>query len=424
MSGREILRATSGWTLILPMRVLHIGHAPLCSGHPDFGKLYSHPGSWVVNHCAAQKSIGLDVELVTQVAGGSAFFRDDSRGFPIHYVPVPNRLRAATFFHFDVRRLSAFVRALRPDIVHAHGTEESYSLAAQATGMPTMITVQGCFFLINREMPPGLISRARMVEFTERKALRRARHVIAKSAYVAGELKARFPHLTIHEIPNTFDPALLEIPLEQPREPGSIAFVGSVSERKGLHILAGAVELLETGLFDANGGDGIPHDSGKGCLHIFGNCDRPDAYETGVLERLTAVLGSRLVLHGVVPPIEVAKKLARTELLVAPSLEEMFGNQVIEALLVGTWPVVSSRTAMEENVRRVGAGTVFENGDVTSLAAAIPEAFAAQAAWIRAATRDAVDARMGQAAVARSHGDLYQRVLQGGDSPPMKRWVT
>jgi len=54
---------------------------------------------------------------------------------------------------------------------------------------PVLSRQQGLYFLINRKVKPVLVSRARAVQFTEWVAFSRARHVIAKSDYVARELK-------------------------------------------------------------------------------------------------------------------------------------------------------------------------------------------------------------------------------------------
>ena len=403
------------------MRVVHLCNLSLPADHPDAGRLATHPGRWVLNLALAQRSYAaIKPLLVVQVPGAADNHEAEIEGIPVRFIAAPSRFRALTLFHFDARRLARAVLACEPDVVHAHGTEDAYLLAAQATGRPYIVTAQGLYSQINSVMPPKPFSRAWVIERIERHSLSKARHIVAKSEYVADWLSETYPHAAIHRIPNTFDPRILQI-RAQGRAPGSIAFVGSIDERKGLHLLADAVERANGGLLKqttdsaASGPDAHRRSppAARGALHIFGNRDEgASAYESRVIGRLRAQLGVRLILHGVVPSDELFRRLAGVELLVAPSLEEMFGNQVIEALLLGTWPIVSSRTAMEENVRRVGAGTVFKNNDAASLAAAIPEAFAAQAAWNRAATRDAVNAWMGQAPVARAHSDLYQRILE------------
>jgi glycosyltransferase involved in cell wall biosynthesis len=320
-----------------------------------------------LNLALAQRAhAGIDARLVVQVPGASRDFECEVEGVPVRYVAAPDRLRSATLFFFDVRRLRRTVLAWEPDVVHAHGTEDAYALAAQACGRPSVITAQGCFFIINREMPPGrFFSRERIVEWTERRALRRAGDVIAKSGYVRGELARAFPHVRLHEIPNTFDPALLEIPVDRPRRAGHLAFVGTVVERKGVHLIREALGILRRER---------PEVFEKCVLHIFGDRREAADYEAREIVGLRQLLGERLVTHGTVGSRELAEELSTISVLLAPSLEEMFGNQFIEASLLGVTGIVSEGTAMAENARRIRAGVVVGQRDAAGLARAVADA--------------------------------------------------
>jgi len=323
----------------------------------------------------------------------------------VHYLAAPDRLRSTTLFYFDARRISAYVRKLKPDLVHAHGTEDAYALAAQATGLPCALTVQGCYFIINRTFPPRLVSRERMVQFTEWLALRRAKHCIAKSAYVRDELVRAFPNLTIHEIPNTIDPRLLELPLDREREAGSLAFVGTLVPRKGVHLIADALALMQRE---------DPTVFARIKLSVFG--DRPgheSGYETTCKKRLLNLLGERVTFHGTIPALEVAEVLSRKEVLLAPSLEEMFGNQFIESVAVGADAIVSEGTAMAENARLLRAGLVVPRGEAPALAVAICEALTHRIRLAeRGARRKNVELAFGPKAVARMHRTLYAKLMK------------
>jgi glycosyltransferase involved in cell wall biosynthesis len=399
------------------MRLVHLCHVPLPPDHPDYGRLYSHPGRWVVNLALAQKAhTDIEPHLITMVPGATADFETTIEGLPVKFVKLPARFRAATLFWQEQRLLARAALECQPDVVHAHGTEESYALAAQRTGKPYAVTLQGVYAVINRLMPPKLISRARIQELMEHKALSRARDVIVKSDYIAKEAAQLFPKLRLHHIPNTFHPSLLDIP-EVPRQPGSMVFVGMITPRKGLDILADALQHPTL-----NSSPATLHPSpatsprgmrsySTGALHIIGNYGEGGGeYDRMILSRFREILGQRLHLHGMVPSSQVGPIVAGCELLVAPSLEEMFGNQVIEALLAGTWPVVSSGTAMEENVKRIGAGTVFTNGNAEFLAKAILEAREHLPAWNRTETRQRILDWMGPEVVAKKHLELYKKL--------------
>ena len=385
------------------LKVIHIGHVPLIKGHPDFGRLYSHPGRWVLNLAKAQQAFaGIDARVITQVPGAGRDYECEVEGVPVRYVAAPDRLRAATLFWFDVRRLKRAALTWSPDLVHAHGTEEAYALAAQGCCLPSVITAQGCFFIINREVPPPFISRARLVEFTERMAFLRAGDVVAKSGYVREELARAFPHLRLHEIPNTFDPALLGIPVDRPRREGHLAFVGTVVERKGVHVIREALGILRRER---------PEVFARCVLHIFGDRREAAEYETREIAGLRELLGEKLVTHGTVRSMELAEELSTIPVLLAPSLEEMFGNQFIEAELLGATGIVAEGTAMAENARRIRAGVVVGQRDAAGLARAIAEVLERPASvGEMLEVRERFVEWMGPEVVARRHLELYERV--------------
>ena len=382
------------------MKVVHLCYLPIPKEHPDYEKVWCHPGRWALNLAIAQRAhTGIEPELIVQIPGAARDFESVIDGIPVHFVAAPDRLRSATFFYFDTRRIAARALALRPDLMHAHGTEDCYALAALHTGRPSVITAQGLFFLINAVVPPRRFSRESIVEMTERSALLRARHVIAKSTYVAEALQRQFPHLTLHRIPNTFDARLTEIRGE--KEPRLLVFIGSLVRRKGFDLLADALAEVQRTFPDVR-------------LWVFGDQPgAPSAYETQMKTRLRAIMTERVTFHGTVPALDVAHALARATALVAPSREEMFGNQLIEALVVGTHGIVTDGTALAENARRFGNGTVVPQEDAPALAAAITGALARGDFPERDAARERVFAAMGPEVVARQHEALYREVLGG-----------
>jgi glycosyltransferase involved in cell wall biosynthesis len=381
------------------MKVVHACYLPLSIDHPDFGKLRRHPGRWVLNLALAQKKhTSIQPELVVQVPGSRRDFSTTVEQIPVHYLATPNRFRSATLFHFDVKSICRKIHSLKPDFVHGHGLEDAYGLAAQRSNLPHVITAQGLHFLINRRVKPSLVSRERVVEFMEWRCLRKARDVIAKSDYVAVQLKQQFPHLRIHRIPNTIDPRLLEI--SQARNWNVIAFVGTLIPRKGLDLLCDALEVVRLDIPDV-------------ALWIFGDYpDSPSEYEQQIKRRLQSILGERVVFHGATPSLEVARQVAKAGALVAPSREEMFGNQLIEALAVGTHAIVTEDTAMAENVRRFGEGTIVPQEDHQALAQAIVATLRNRASGNAVEVRKRILQYMGPEIVACQHYSLYQQLLK------------
>lgn len=378
------------------MKVLHLCYFPLTEDHPDYGRLRMHPGRWVHHLALAQvRHTDISPELMVQIPGASCDFETTVEGIPIHFLRAPSRFRSATLFWFDSRRLASRVRALAPDLVHAHGTEDAYALAAQRSGLPYVITAQGFHRAINSICKPPLLSRERAVEWTESFCLGRAQHVIAKSDYISKELKSAFPQLILHRIANTYDPAILT--LDETRVAKTVIFVGRISPRKGLHHLADALEL---------GGNFLPPMT----LWIVGNCvSNPSPYESMQLQRLQTILGPRLKLWGEIPHMEAVRLAARASLLVAPSVEEMFGNQVVEALLVGTPTIVNEGTALAENIREFGNGTIVPTSDPQAFLTAICSRLAIHENGDLSRSR--IRKAFAPEEIARRHHSVYLSVL-------------
>jgi glycosyltransferase involved in cell wall biosynthesis len=150
-------------------------------------------------------------------------------------------------------------------------------------------------------------------------------------------------------------------------------------------------------------------------LHIFGDRRVAAEYEAREIAELRELLGERLVTHGTVGSMELAEELSTIPVLLAPSLEEMFGNQFIEAELLGATGIVAEGTAMAENARRIRAGVVVGQRDAVGLARAIVDALERPASVVEMLqVRGRIVEWMGPEVVARRHRVLYERVLRGG----------
>ena len=381
------------------IKVVHFGHVPLPAEHPEASRIKAIPGNWVWNLAAAQQRTGeMDPVIVSPVTGASSEYEAELGGIRVCFVPVPARWRTPTFFRIERQRLVRRALACRPDVVHGHGTEAANSLAAQDCGRPCVLTAQGLWIMQMPVLKLPLFSSRRLVAWMEQRTLWRARHVIAVSENVSEALHRAFPRLILHRIPLTFDPALLKI--SEVREPCSLVYVGSIHPVKGLDLLAAALPRIR---------ENFPELS----VRVVGNASQPSEYESGVLSEMRRHLGDRLVLHGVVPALEAARWMARATALVAPSRSEMFGNQLIESLLVGTHVLASENTALAENIRRFGNGTLFRWNDATDLAEKAVAVLQRTEGPEPSSAREKVCRALDPERVARAHLEVYRQVLRG-----------
>lgn len=335
--------------------LLILGHAPIPVEHPDYTKVVRHPGRWVVDQAMAMAKDGdFRVILVTLVKGASQDFEELVEGVRIVYLKAQPKLRERTGYLWDVLRLRNFMRKVRPDVCHAHGTEDAYALALLGSRIPTAVTVQNLYWDLNRQDTTPFFSPSWVIERWEAFVLNCIQSVVVKSRCFGDIVRERFPHLMIEIIPNTPSQLFLEAEL-QAKNLKKLAFVGSVLRRKGFHLLGDALELLK--------------DVESFELHVYGECS-DKVFVDGVVEQIREA-GHSVKLHGKVAAQQLLEGLAETHALIAPSCMEPYGNQVIEGLLSGCHCIVSEGTGMAENVRKYGNGTVVPQRDAQAIADAL-----------------------------------------------------
>ncbi len=382
------------------MKIIHLGNIPFFRNYPEKEHIKRHPGRWVLNHALAQKSIGLDVEIITLVHGAKKDYVLDVEGIKVHYLKTAHKWRHMTFYAIDQWRVARYVKKLNPDFVHAHGTEDAYGWAAQRIGLPYCITAQGLFFQIIPTLKRKPSIHEKFLKWGENIVLKRAKHVIAKSEYVRDALAEKYPHLQLELIPNTYELALAN-DIVYPKQQ-SFAFVGCIDDRKGVHLIAEALKRVINEFPNVK-------------LHIAGNNKEGSQtlYEQSVIKDLRETLGENLILHGRVPSDELFKILDECVAIVAPSTEEMFGNQLIEGLMRGCHGIVTDQTAMAENVRRFGNGTIVPQGDSCAIADAILGILTNPPNMtILEDSRQEIKDYMGPQKVAKLHEKFYNQILR------------
>lgn len=126
-----------------------------------------------------------------------------------------------------------------------------------------------------------------------------------------------------------------------------LVFVGSLIQRKGIHILVEAMKLCARKELDI-------------ALDVFG---------PGDAESLSAT--ESIHYKGVLPFGQAQKTIARYDVLVLPSQHDGWGVVVNEALLQGVPVIVSDQVGAKALVEKSGAGSVVKADDASALAACL-----------------------------------------------------
>lgn len=237
------------------------------------------------------------------------------------------------------------LRAIRPNLVHAHYAWGYGLLGALASPAPLVVSLWGSDLLGSAGRSP---LHAQAMKFV----LRRADHVCATSRYMAVEA-ARYTTKDVIVTPFGVDCELF-----RPR-------TSSASR----HLTIGMVKLLTPGsgvgiLLQAASRLAIPRPR----LLVVGRA------ETRLWEDAARALGiaDTAFFTGNVPPAQVPRLLQEMDVYVAPSTHrEGFGVAVLEAQACGL-PVVASRIGgLPETVSDEVTGLLVPPGDVGALAAAL-----------------------------------------------------
>jgi glycosyltransferase involved in cell wall biosynthesis len=220
-------------------------------------------------------------------------------------------------------RLVRCLRTLGPDVVHAHGTDDVYGLAAVLCGRPHLVSLQGLMAFIGRAQPT---SRSRALQWMERQTIVRARALNAKTPGVAAYARRLNARAGVVQIEDAIAEDFFASPVPAARP--TLRFVGELLPRKGVEAWIEAFVKLAARHGDLRG-------------TIVGS--GPSEYQRHLRKLLgDAGVDGRVVLAGPLSASDIARGHAEGGVFCLPSFAEHCPNAVMEAMAAGL-PVVASR---------------------------------------------------------------------------------
>lgn len=305
------------------------------------------------------------------------------------YRPRP-RTRAADFFRAERQAIAEFIRSDDAEVINAHWTYE-FALGSLAARSDAIVTV--------RDWAPRVLASSRDVYravrfMMDRRCLNRAAHLTCTSPYIQGLLRAKgldarlTPNMLSHDLAG-FEPRVWS----GGRRIVSVA--NGFSGWKNVRVLLEALpymrdaQLVLVGLGTEPGGE----------------ADLA-ARELGVQDRVT--------FAGPLEHRETLMTIASADVLVHPSLEESFGNVLIEAMALGV-PVVGGESsgAVPWVLDGGDAGVLTDVRAPEAIAAAVEHLLSSREVWDRysAAASGRVQREFGEQAVVAEYVDAYRQVM-------------
>jgi glycosyltransferase involved in cell wall biosynthesis len=379
------------------MRLLWLCGLPLPVELEHFGEprgIAQVAWSWVCAHLPPPP--GIDLHLACLWPGGAKRESFHYQGATFHLMPCPARGRALTLFCRDHLYFKPVCDELKPDMIHAWGTEDSYGLAALRLGPDrNVIGIQG---LINEyRRHTAMHPRYMLTAVTERRTLSRARWVVAESRYSQEISRPYAPHASFRVVEHPLRREFLEhTPSDGLAE--EILVVGTIGDRKGIF------DALDAFIAAA---------PSSWRLHLVG------VGPAAEMERLAAWRREKdpegRIRHS--PGLgaqELAGAMAQASVFLLPTRVDTGPTALKEALAMGLWPVCYDNSGPGEYLRVFNRGTLVPDLDRPALAEKLG-AVLRERPWLEAQTRQAGIAlareRFDPASVWLRLRSVYEEVL-------------
>lgn len=347
--------------------------------------------------CAALVKAGHSVDVCTTSVDGSSRL-DVPEGLPVDVDGVQVRYFRSRFDRlYWSPAMSAHLRSHMAgyDAVHLHSVylwpTSSAAFWATRRGIPYVLAPRGMLVPELITAKSGWLKRAWITGFERRNLAGAARLHLTSDQEAEDLLRCGLGLAPTMILPNGVG---IDEPIGRQVTAGQVLYLGRLSWKKNLMPLLDAVaDIPEASLVLAG-----PDDEG------LADALRQRAELAGCSERVRIV--------GTVGPDRKRELFATSACAVLPSLNENFGNVVIEALAQGCPVVVSPGVGARTIVEECGGGMVAAGGDAASLRSSIAELLGDPlSAELRgAAGARYVRANLGWPAIAARMAAVYREI--------------
>lgn len=319
-----------------PPRIAILAAFQPCEADPDFPKPVGHYAVWLSSlfHAFAEQD-QYEIHWVTLNKGVTSRRLIEAKGQFVHILPRGSRtLGQFTLYLRERLSIARELKIIKPDLVHAWGTEDCYATCGADFRGHRLLSTQG---LLTSYIQRGTMPRfAHRQSRYERRALRAYPDITTESPWACNRVRELAPQAHIHP----FEYAVNGIFFEQERkltEHPTALYGGTDSPLKNVETLIQAfsdprlshVTLHLAGVSRAN------HPNLPANIVCLGRLDRPS----------------------------MAKRLSSAWCLVHASLADCAPNIVNEARVMGLPVVLSSECGSKQHVEEGKSGFILEPTD-------------------------------------------------------------
>jgi glycosyltransferase involved in cell wall biosynthesis len=232
------------------------------------------------------------------------------------------------------RQVKRIILKLQPDLIHVHGTENGYGLAALETNVPTIVSIQGIVNALAR-VSPSIFYRLQAP--LELHVIRTAKYFGSRTAWANSFIRNLNNTATIYDLPEAVNHIFFKRAAESSNP--NILMVGSVEQRKGIEEALRAMSIVVAACSSAK-------------LLVVGEGEA-DYLEELKQRTKSAGIEANVDWLGFKTAKEVAALHAVSAILIHPTYLDNSPNSVAEAMAAGL-PVIASNVG--------GIPSMIENG--------------------------------------------------------------
>ena len=307
---------------------------------------------------ALAKFEDLELHVVTMDPAFEAVTLSKWEKVTIHRLPQLTRRTLANAVGPGRRQITAYIKRLAPDVVHAH---DVYGLMTRKLAVPRVFTIHG-FIHDDTAVSGGRFAwlRSQVWRQVETRGWADQAHIVSISPYVRERVKT-FATGVIHDIDNPISDAFFKIERHD-RRPAVFSAAAICARKNTLGLVAGFSRLLSSGV--------------NAELRLSGGTP-----EKGYAERVRRFIRDHdmqdnVSLLGRIDYQEIFDELASASIFALVSYEENSPMGIEEAMAAGLPVVTSNRCGMPYLVRHGESGYLVNPDDPDDVARRLGEILA------------------------------------------------
>lgn len=311
-----------------------------------------------------------------------------------HSLVVPKIGWVRTGYQGCIRATRRLLRTIKPDLVHAQGTERDCAMEAVFSGFPSVLTIHGNMRRVARLMRSKPFSYLWLAAKLEAFAIPQVDGVLCITRHTEQQVRGLAKRVWL--LPNAVDASFFDVP-RIPEAVPQLLCVGQVYEVKNQIALLRALDPLAG--------------RHKFVLEVAGEANPKQPYAAQFLDM--ARTRPWCVNAGFVSRAALKEKLGKAALLIHASVEDNCPMAVLEAMAAGVPVVASNIGGLPDLVEEGVTGYFCDPARVESITSAVERALndLARTAGMGETAKATARERFHPRVIAQGHLRIYRELL-------------